>query len=247
MLTCSPMPTGFARLPITIPGRRRDSPARDDPRPHPGRARRYPTRSTPLTTALATPPAINTAVADLVLVRMTLPSKIRRPEDGARGRRQATEGSDLSAAEFDELRNELASAGFLTKGKRNTFALTDAGRERALRFLGVAELPARTNWSTVIAKYLFPKAAGLSADAAAKLESGDKLAAFILKRKYGLAAGAGSTVKPGARSDRMQGARLPRRDDAQRLVVCGLEQAHGLRTADERETCQAAPAVRDRA
>ena len=34
------------------------------------------------------------------------------------------------------------SAGFLTKGKRNTFALTDAGRERALRFLGVAELPA---------------------------------------------------------------------------------------------------------
>ena len=100
----------------------------------------------------------------------------------------------MSAAEFDELRNELASAGFLTKGKRNTFALTDAGRERALRFLGVAELPSRTNWSTVIAKYLFPKAAGLSADAAAKLDNGDKLAAFILKRKYGLAAGAGSTV-----------------------------------------------------
>ena len=102
--------------------------------------------------------------------------------------------SELSAAEFDELRSELASAGFLTKGKRNTFALTDAGRERALRFLGVAELPPRTNWSTVIAKYLFPKAAGLSANAAAKLDSGDKLAAFVLKRKYGLAAGAGSTV-----------------------------------------------------
>ena len=92
------------------------------------------------------------------------------------------------------MRNELASAGFLTKGKRNTFALTDAGRERALRFLGVAELRARTNWSTVIAKYLFPKAAGLSANAAAKLNNGDKLAAFVLKRKYGLAAGAGSTV-----------------------------------------------------
>ena len=46
----------------------------------------------------------------------------------------------------------------------------------------------------MISKYLFPKAAGLSADAAAKLDSGDKLAAFILKRKYGLAAGAGSTV-----------------------------------------------------
>ena len=29
----------------------------DDPRPHPGRTHRHPTRSTPLTTALATPPA----------------------------------------------------------------------------------------------------------------------------------------------------------------------------------------------
>ena len=92
------------------------------------------------------------------------------------------------------MRAELASAGFLTRGKRNTFALTDAGRERALRFLGVAELPARFNWSTVIARHLFPKAAGLSADLAAELDSGDKLAAFLLKRKYSLAAGAGSTV-----------------------------------------------------
>jgi hypothetical protein len=92
------------------------------------------------------------------------------------------------------LRGALASDGFLMKGKRNTFAVTDAGRQRALHFLGVTELPARINWSTVISKYLFPKATGLSASAAAKLDNGDKLAAFILKRKYGLAAGAGSTV-----------------------------------------------------
>ena len=145
-----------------------------------------------MTTALAT--ATDTAVADLVLVRMALPSK--SPAGPLAVRRDVGKllGFDFSAATFDELRNELASAGFLTKGKRNTFALTDAGRERAMRFLGVAELPARTNWSTVIARYLFPQAAGLSPDAAAKLDSGDKLAAFILKRKYGLAAGAGSTV-----------------------------------------------------
>ena len=115
------------------------------------------------------------------------------------------------------------SAGFLTKGKRNTFALTDAGRERALRFLGVAELPSRTNWSTVIAKYLFPKAAGLSADAAAKLDNGDKLAAFVLKRKYGLAAGAGSTVNQVLEAVACKRARLLRGDDARRLVVCGFE------------------------
>jgi hypothetical protein len=93
----------------------------------------------------------------------------------------------LSAAEFDELRNELATAGFLARGKRkNTFALTAAGRERALRFLGLSDLPPRANWTTIIAKHLFPKAAGLSADAAAKLDNGDKLAAFLLRWKYGL-------------------------------------------------------------
>lgn len=63
-----------------------------------------------------------------------------------------------------------------------------------MRFLGVTELPPRLTWSNVVAKYLFPKAAGLSEAAAAKLNSADKLAAFILKRKYRLAAGAGSTV-----------------------------------------------------
>ena len=145
-----------------------------------------------MTTTLATQPG--TAVADLVLIRMTLPSK--KPPAPSVMRKDVGKllGSELSAAEFDDLRSELASAGFLTKGKRNTFAPTDAGRERALRFLGVAELPSRTNWSTVIAKHLFPKAAGLSANAAAKLDSGDKLAAFVLKRKYGLSAGAGTTV-----------------------------------------------------
>jgi len=145
-----------------------------------------------LTTTIATQP--DTAVADLVLVRMTLPSKTPVAPSVVRKDVGKLLNCDFSAAELDDLRSELASAGFLTKGKRNTFSLTDAGRERALRFLGVAELPSRTNWSTVIAKYLFPKAAGLSADAAAKLDSGDKLAAFVLKRKYGLAAGAGATV-----------------------------------------------------
>ena len=145
-----------------------------------------------MTTAAATRPAINQVAADLLLVRMALanPAPKRVREDIGK----LMEGQ-LTALEFDHLRDDLASAGFLTKGKRHTFALTDAGRERALRFLGVAELPAGINWSTVISKYLFPKAAGLPASAAAELDSWDKLAAFILKRKYGLAAGAGSTVK----------------------------------------------------
>jgi hypothetical protein len=147
-----------------------------------------------LTTALATSPATDTAALDLVLVRMILPSKNPVGPKQVREDVGKVLGSDFSVAAFDDVRNELAAAGLLTKGKRNTFALTDAGRERALRFLDVAELPARTNWATVISKYLFPRAAGVSADAAAKLDNGDKLAAMILKRKYGLAAGAGTTV-----------------------------------------------------
>lgn len=147
-----------------------------------------------MTTALTTPPATDTAVADLLLVRMSLPS--RKPVAPSAVRKDLGKllGGDFSAADFDELRNELASAGFLTKGKRNTFALTDPGRDRALEFLGVAEVPAGTKWSTIVAKYLFPKAAGLSAEATAKLDNGDKLAAFVLKRKYGLASGAGARV-----------------------------------------------------
>jgi uncharacterized protein (DUF2267 family) len=145
-----------------------------------------------LTTALAARPAI--AIADLVLVRMALPS--RKPVAPSVVRKDVGKllNHELSGAEFDNLRSELADAGFLAKGQRSSFALTDAGRERALRFLGVDEIPPRTNWSAVIARYLFPRAAGLSTSAAGKLNNGDRLAALILKRKYGLAAGAGSTV-----------------------------------------------------
>jgi len=145
-----------------------------------------------VTTALASPRA--TAIDDLVLVRMALPSK--KPVSPSAVRKDVAKLLDheLSTAEFDAMRDKLAADGLLTKGKRNTFALTEAGREQALRCLGVTELPPRANWSTAIATYLFPKAAGLSADAAAELNSGDKLAAFMLKRKYRLAHGAGSTV-----------------------------------------------------
>ena len=146
-----------------------------------------------MTTTLASA-ATDTAVADLVLARMAVPGKSPVGPMALRKDIGKLLGSEMSAAELDSLRTSLATAGFLTQGKRNTFSLTDAGRERALRFLGVDEVPAGTNWSTLIAKHLLPKAIGLPAEAAAQLKNGDLLAAFLLKRKYGLAAGAGSTV-----------------------------------------------------
>ena len=141
-----------------------------------------------MNTVVAAPPA----VADLVLVRMAVPGATPKRIRDDVGKLLGTE---LSAADLDELRNELTAAECLVRGKRNAYTLTAVGRRRALQFLGTADLPPRANWGTVIAKFLFPKAADLPADAAAKLDSGDKLAAHLLKQRYDLPATAGSTVK----------------------------------------------------
>jgi hypothetical protein len=87
----------------------------------------------------------------------------------------------------------LRAEGFITpKGQR----VTDAGRARALQFLGIETLPPRTNWRAVKAKHLVPRALGLSPDDAeyAKADNGEKLAALLLKRKLDLPAGTGQTL-----------------------------------------------------
>jgi hypothetical protein len=141
-------------------------------------------------TAHAHSPAVPFSIADLVLAR-ALPGKTPASPSVVRADIGKLLPAEMTAAEFDILRSELTAAGFLAKSK---FALTDAGRQRALRFLGISELPAKATWGTVLAKYLLRKAAGVPAEAVAKLNSGDKLAAFVLKRKYGLSDGAGATV-----------------------------------------------------
>jgi hypothetical protein len=144
-----------------------------------------------LSSTFTVPKAASTAVADIVLVRHMLPNA--RPMKVRQDVGKLLE-AEPSAAEFDKIRTELASAGFLSAGPRNTFALTDSGRQRGLRFLGLSELPPRTNWGVVVAKYLFPMAAGLTAESAAKLDTGDRLSAYILKRKYELPSSAGTSV-----------------------------------------------------
>jgi hypothetical protein len=139
-----------------------------------------------VTTAVAALPA----VADLILIRMALPSSTpkRVREDVGK-----LLGTDLSADDFAAARAELAATGCLTRRQRNAFVITNAGRERAFHFLGLSEFPPRASWGTVIAKYLFPKATGLPPETAVKLDDGDKLAAMVLKRKHGLSGG--STVR----------------------------------------------------
>jgi hypothetical protein len=133
-----------------------------------------------------------TVVANLLLFRYALPNttpKKVREDVGS------LLDAGLSVVQFDELRSELVSAGFLARGPRNTFTLTDPGRERALRFLGLSELPPRATWKIVVNKHLFPKAAGLGTDMAAKLKKGDQMAAYLLRLKYCLSGRAGSSVR----------------------------------------------------
>lgn len=145
-------------------------------------------------TETAAPPAA--ALADLILARLlpakssVSPAKLRADVSALFKRPPAGEAFDATLA-------DLRAAG-LVAAKGQT--LTADGRARALAYLGAADLPPKVNWGTVKAKYLVPKALGLSATSAddAKLVAdGRKLAAVLLKRKYDLPVGTPTTL-PGA-------------------------------------------------
>lgn len=132
-----------------------------------------------------TAPAV--LAGDLVLVRL-LPAVKRLPgltkvrNDVARFYRERP-----SDDRWQETIDELVGAGLITA---KPLGLTDAGRARALEFLGVSELPTRTNWGTIQAKILLPKALRLAAASEAKrkrIEKADGLAALLLRRRYDLA------------------------------------------------------------
>lgn len=69
--------------------------------------------------------------------------------------------------------------------------LTDAGRRRALAYLGVSDLPAKTRWPTIRDSHLLSKALGVPA---AELKKPDAVAAILLKRKLGLPVGTRNTL-----------------------------------------------------
>ena len=101
----------------------------------------------------------------------------------------------LSSEQWTAAANGLRDAGLLgSKGMK----LTPAGRQRALDFLGLAELPAKTTWGTLQAKFLLPQALGQTAlpeKELKRLNSQDKLAAFLLTRSLQLPAGAAASLK----------------------------------------------------
>jgi hypothetical protein len=90
---------------------------------------------------------------------------------------------------------ELRTQGLLeAKGMR----LTEAGRQRGLALLKLDDLPPRTTWSTLQARFLLPVALGKATAPEAerkRLNSRDKLAALLLTRSQQLPAGASASLK----------------------------------------------------
>lgn len=136
-----------------------------------------------------TAPAAPTGpLADLILVRLLPPSK--SPPSAGKVRDDLTPlfHKVPTAEQVAEALTALRAAGLVFPKKQ---ILTDAGRTRALEYLGINELPAKVNFGTIKAKFLVPKALGLSAKAT---DTADKLAAVLLKRKFGLPVGTGDTI-----------------------------------------------------
>jgi hypothetical protein len=90
---------------------------------------------------------------------------------------------------------ELEQAGML---ELRPYRLTDAGRDAALEFIGLRELPPRTTWNTLRTRYLVPKALGLpdsSPETLKRISRKPNLEAVLLAARYDLPAGAGASLK----------------------------------------------------
>jgi hypothetical protein len=127
-------------------------------------------------------------LADLILVRLLPTSKSRPSPKKLRDDLAPFFQHPPTAPQVTDTLNGLRAAGLMKPLGQH---LTDTGRERAMKYLGVSELPAKANFGTIKAKFLVPKALGLSAKA---VDNSDKLAAVLLKRKLGLPVGSGDTV-----------------------------------------------------
>jgi hypothetical protein len=131
---------------------------------------------------------------DLILVRL-LPGGRRPPMLP----QVARDLSPMFRRPLDVERVRVAVDGLRARGEiaPGRLAPTDAGRARALRFLGLDALPARCTWRTLKARALPSKALGLPpADRASArvLGSEERLAARLLQQRFSLPPGAGDDL-----------------------------------------------------
>jgi hypothetical protein len=131
-----------------------------------------------------------TRTAELLLIRL-LPISGKTLTNPKRVRDELRKfGARLESDEaWDRLVASLAQAGLVLN---RPLAITDAGRERAMEILGLAQLPPRLTWPQIRDKHLVPLAAG--GGPAKEHSSKDKLAGLLLKRKYDLPLQRGATL-----------------------------------------------------
>lgn len=137
------------------------------------------TLEAPLATPSPQSPPVG-PLADLILVRLLPPGTSRPSPRVIREDLAKFFHRPPTIEQFNEVLSSLRAAGLVSVRGQH---LTDAGRTQALGYLGISELPARTNWGTIKSKYLLPRALGVSPELAADSK---KLAPLLLKRKLGL-------------------------------------------------------------
>jgi hypothetical protein len=132
--------------------------------------------------------------ADLLLARLLVPTKRPPAPKQVRTSLEKFFGQPVTDEQFQEWIGQLRAAGLLTDKR---LVLTQAGRERALTFLGARDLPPGCDWRAVQARYLVPRALGLDPETARmekRIDTWEKLAALLLKRKFNLPVGTGPSL-----------------------------------------------------
>lgn len=127
-------------------------------------------------------------LAELILVRLLPPVKKRPSPKNLREELAPFFRTPPTPEQVTDTLTALRAAGLMKPLGQH---LTDAGRERAMAYLGIRELPAKVNFGTIKAKFLVPKALGVSAEVVSK---SDRLEAVLFKRKLGLPVGTGNTL-----------------------------------------------------
>jgi len=133
-------------------------------------------------------PALRAALADLVLVRLALPSQKLPSATNIRKDLASASGTPITPDDYAKVTSVLQAEGLVAPRPRSKGAvqLTDAGRDAALRFLGVEALPPRTTWKVIRSRYLPAKAVGAGSET---IDSSDRLGAFLIRREYDLPEG----------------------------------------------------------
>ena len=141
-----------------------------------------------MTVSLTEPMTVRTTLAaDLLLARLLPPTKAQPKPTQVRNDVSRFFREPVTDETWQDLIDGLVNMGLLTA---RPLGLTEAGRSRALEFLGISELPAKCHWKDIRVQFLLPKALGFAPTAAEsqkRIKRPENLAALLIKRRFELA------------------------------------------------------------